>query len=643
MPVEGPYPRPMRKARLVSLALAVAAALTSIVVTTIVTAAAVGNPPFATPVWNRSFPDPFVLHVGNRWYAYATDGDLGEVQLITSPDLVTWAAAGDALGNAPSWAQPNDVWAPAVSSTPAGYSLFASFVDTATGKRCIGKATSPAPGGPFDGVDAFKLCDSARGGVIDPATYTSGATTYLLWKTEGVPGNDAEPPSIFSQPLSATQTLTGSPARIFKSRLPWEGTLAENPSMVTDGGRLYLFYSGNEWESAYYGVGWALCSGPQGTCIAPPNRPLLTSTQDARGPGGGTAFKDENGAWWLGFAAWLPGGGVTEDDGQRGLFFRRLQFAGGRPTLATSSGSFTEPAFTQRVAGANRYDTAVAFSASTVQADRPITYVATGATYVDALIASPASGFEHSPVLLVERDRIADAVRTELGRLRPGHIVVMGGTDAISDATYAQLSAYSNGSIHREAGVNQYHRSALVSRNTFDDPNVPVAYIATGQQFPDGLAGGGSAAANRGPLLLVEQNGIPVDVRTELERLNPARIVVLGGPAAVSHEVLAQLSQYSARVDRVAGISRYETAAALATSQFARVNGSVAAVVIATGQNYPDAVAAGAAGLPILLVPTTGNAPQAVKEALVALNPLGVVVMGGTGAVSDATLRSLGL
>ena len=54
-------------------------------------------------------------------------------------------------------------------------------------------------------------------------------------------------------------------------------------------------------------------------------------------------------------------------------------------------------------------------------------------------------------------------------------------------------------------------------------------------------------------------------------------------------------------------------------------------------------VAAGAAGYPVLLVPSTGPAPQVVRDALVALSPLGVIVMGGTAAVSEATLDSLGL
>ena len=56
-----------------------------------------------------------------------------------------------------------------------------------------------------------------------------------------------------------------------------------------------------------------------------------------------------------------------------------------------------------------------------------------------------------------------------------------------------------------------------------------------------------------------------------------------------------------------------------------------------------DARAAGAAAHPILLVPSSGVAPAEVKAALDALKPLGVWVLGGPGAVADATLASLGL
>lgn len=622
----------------------VAAALAAVASLPLAPTAALTGPGPDEAVHDRSYPDPFVLPVDGRYYAYATDGDFGEVQVMDSTDLVTWGSGHDALGTAPTWAQDEDVWAPAVTRlSSTSYVLFASFVPTAGGERCIGVATSTSPAGPFDGTGTPIVCDDARGGVIDPSVFVSGSTRYLLWKTEGVQG--AEPPAVYSQPLASNaQSLTGSPARIFQSEQPWEGTLVENPSMIaeplsTGGTRTYLFYSGNEWESAAYGIGWAACQGPQGPCIAPPNRPLLTSETNIYGPGGGAVFRDDEGIW-MAFAAWTDPNQVDEDSGQRALFLRRLTFEGGRPHLAGN-----EPAFTQRAAGVNRYDTASAFAANTVQAGRPVTYVATGATFHDALIASPASGTEDSPVLLVEQNSIPQSVRAQLARINPGHVVVMGGTDAISDSVYAQLRDQILGGdanrLHREAGVNVYHRSALVSRNTHD-PGVAVVYVATGAAFPDALAGGAAGAANDGPLLFVEPTGIPVDVRTELDRLNPQRIVVLGGPAAVSHEILAQLAQYSSNVQRVAGVNRYETSAALA-GEFTEVNGSVAAVVIATGQNFPDAVAAGAAGYPVLLVPSTGAAPQAVRDALGALDPLGVIVMGGTAAVSQETLASLGL
>jgi putative cell wall-binding protein len=83
----------------------------------------------------------------------------------------------------------------------------------------------------------------------------------------------------------------------------------------------------------------------------------------------------------------------------------------------------------------------------------------------------------------------------------------------------------------------------MVSAATFA-PGVPVVFIAAGQNFPDALAGGAAAAAEGSPVLLVRQNSIPALVATELDRLNPGRIVVLGGPAIVSDAVKTALGAY---------------------------------------------------------------------------------------------------
>ena len=75
----------------------------------------VGAQTYTNPVYDHDFPDPFILHDGNTWYAYGTDGDLGDVQVIKSPDLVSWTSVGSAIAKTdePSWAQHDDVWVPA--------------------------------------------------------------------------------------------------------------------------------------------------------------------------------------------------------------------------------------------------------------------------------------------------------------------------------------------------------------------------------------------------------------------------------------------------------------------------------------------------------------------------------------------------
>jgi putative cell wall-binding protein len=70
---------------------------------------------------------------------------------------------------------------------------------------------------------------------------------------------------------------------------------------------------------------------------------------------------------------------------------------------------------------------------------------------------------------------------------------------------------------------------------------VAHVFIATGAAFPDGLSGGPAAALERSPLLLVPSTSVPAAVRTELLRLDPDRVTILGGANAVSDAVRDQI------------------------------------------------------------------------------------------------------
>jgi putative cell wall-binding protein len=191
-----------------------------------------------------------------------------------------------------------------------------------------------------------------------------------------------------------------------------------------------------------------------------------------------------------------------------------------------------------RIAGADRYETAARLS-RTFAAGVPIAYVAVGTNFPDALAGVPATR-GRGPLLLVSPKGIPASVATELSRLKPKQIVVLGGTSVISPATMSALDRFTAGAVTRRSGANRYETAVDISRRTFSSAG--VAYIAVGTSFPDALAGGPPAAVAGAPMLLVTRDVVPAVVRSELLRLGVDRVVVLGGSAAISDSVVAQLN-----------------------------------------------------------------------------------------------------
>jgi hypothetical protein len=101
-------------------------------------------------------------------------------------------------------------------------------------------------------------------------------------------------------------------------------------------------------------------------------------------------------------------------------------------------------------------------------------------------------------------------------------------------------------------------------------PHTAVVYLATGVNFPDALGAAATAALGLGPVLLVQQNAVPGETLAELNRLQPPRIVIVGGTAVISAAVQTQLEGlgWGPTVTRIAGANRYATAAALSAATF---------------------------------------------------------------------------
>jgi beta-xylosidase len=287
-------------------------------------------------VYPFDFPDPFVLRVGSTYWGYATNSAAGNIQIITSSDLANWTTVGNALPALPSWAQPGATWAPSVIQLGATFVLYYAAATAASGTSCISVATASAPQGPFvDNSSAPLICQSGLGGSIDPSPFVDASgNPYLTWKSNGAGG---QPATIWVQPLSASGTqLAGFEATpLLTPSQAWENGVVEAPSMFVVQGQYFLFYSGNNWDSADYAIGWAACQGPLGPCTKPSGTPLLASGPAFAGPGGPALFTDPSGRILMAFHAWAPG--AVGYPNSRDLYVRPLTFPFGVPTVGPAS------------------------------------------------------------------------------------------------------------------------------------------------------------------------------------------------------------------------------------------------------------------------------------------------------------------
>ena len=283
----------------------------------------------------------------------------------------------------------------------------------------------------------------------------------------------------------------------------------------------------------------------------------------------------------------------------------------------------------QRIEGADRYATAAEISRQTFSAPVNTVFLATGQAFPDALSAAPAAGAD-SPVLLTERDALPPATATELERLEPSEIYVIGGTEVISDTAAGEAATRTGARVERLSGDDRYGTAAAVATEFFE-AGLPLVYVASGERFPDAVSAGAAGARVGAPVLLVQQNAVPPATSSALAELDPARVVVVGGEQVISEAVRQQLG-----AERISGADRYATAAALASSTSAADEPTA---LLASGENFADAVAGGPAAArrnaPLLLT-RPACMPQPTADALARWGTDAVVVLGGQAAVSDA-------
>lgn len=197
--------------------------------------------------------------------------------------------------------------------------------------------------------------------------------------------------------------------------------------------------------------------------------------------------------------------------------------------------------------------------------------------------------------------------------------------------------------VDRTAGAGRIETAVAVSRRLFPcldgtGEGCPEQVILVRDDDPaDALLAGPLARSLDATLLLTGRDRLSGVVRDEITRTGVGAVVLLGGPAALSVALEAEIVALGVQVDRVAGADRYETAAQVAR----RVAPGVLAVASGAAADPVDALVAGAwAGATggAVLLTADDQLPDTAAAAIRELSPSRVVVVGGPAAVGEGVL-----
>jgi hypothetical protein len=163
--------------------------------------------------------------------------------------------------------------------------------------------------------------------------------------------------------------------------------------------------------------------------------------------------------------------------------------------------------------------------------------------------------------------------------------------------------------------------------------------LATANNYPDALIGTALAEAKNAPLLFVS-GSLSADTQTDIVRVLPpgGTVYLLGGTEAIPASVGTALTALGFVVTRYSGADRYATALAVANGL-----GNPSTVFLATGENFPDALAAGPAAAKMhgVVLLTAGSAMPASVQAYLTAHAGTVYAVGAPAAAADPGATAL--
>ncbi len=253
-----------------------------------------------------------------------------------------------------------------------------------------------------------------------------------------------------------------------------------------------------------------------------------------------------------------------------------------------------------------------------------------------ALAGASLAGAVNGPSVLTATDSLSpeasEALKRALGQGSGKNVYLIG---AFSPSVASAVSGLGLNPI--SIGSADHAATAADVARQISAPS--AAFVTTVTNFPDALAAAAVSAVTGWPILYTDPSSLSAATSQVLAERGINRVYILGGAAAVSPTVEAQLAGQGIVTSRLAGPGRVDTAIEIANFGLG-VGLTPRHVQVATAWNFPDALAGGGLGgslrAPVLLTDAGGlNTQNANWLAAHRTEVNAVYLLGGTGALSS--------
>ena len=190
---------------------------------------------------------------------------------------------------------------------------------------------------------------------------------------------------------------------------------------------------------------------------------------------------------------------------------------------------------------------------------------------------------------------MTDYTSTELRRLNPKKVIVIGGESVVSNKVITELKRLlPNATTNRIGGIDRYETSLKIAKEIDYINPINKIYVAGGYGEVDALSIAAKAGEEKQPIILMPKDNVDFNSYNWLKSKNLQNAYFIGGNAVLSDNIILKINEITSNnvlSNRVSGDDRQETNGKVIEKFY--TNSSYEKVLVTKSNPLVDALTAG--------------------------------------------------